>query len=136
MRRCSGFWLRRDCDGRLDQIDLAFPWQPVAGTLPGIRQIAEALGLPEAMRGWLDELPVRHVAIPAAGCEDADNPVVTLYVSAALDRIPTGEAELQAAVSEAARIGSVRAQRLLGLLPALPDVETERSRLTDFIRET
>jgi hypothetical protein len=132
MQRSSGFWLRRDGDGRLDQVDLAFPWQPRAGTLAGIRQMADALGLPQAARGWLDELPVRHVAIRAAGNEDGDNPVVTLYVSAALDRIPAGEAELQAAVSEAARICGVRTQRLLGLLPALPDVETERSRLDQF----
>jgi hypothetical protein len=132
MQRSSGFWVRRDANGRYEQVDLAFPWQPLAGTLNGLRQILDPLALPPDTRAWLDQLPVRHVAVPAASAADAKERAITLYVSASLGEAPRDEAELQAAVADAARASSDRVRLLLGLLPPLPDIGPERSRLDHF----
>jgi hypothetical protein len=46
VRQMSGFWLRHGADGTLERLDLAFPWHPRAGAIPGIERIADELALP------------------------------------------------------------------------------------------
>ncbi|QSQ26372.1 class I SAM-dependent methyltransferase [Pyxidicoccus parkwayensis] len=97
LQQSSGFWLREGSDGQVEQVDLAFPWCPIAGTLEGVRELATVLGVREDSR-WR-ELPIRHVAVRVG--EGA--PQVTLYASASLRGAwPVSEAELQQRVREEA----------------------------------
>jgi hypothetical protein len=103
LRQGSGFWLRRDAAGQVDQVDLAFPWNPPAGSLAGMAGLIGHFGLAgrRAAPGdarWQD-LPVRHVAVgtgPRAG-------TAALYVSAPLPGpLPGNEATLQQQVRDGA----------------------------------
>jgi cyclopropane fatty-acyl-phospholipid synthase-like methyltransferase len=134
MRRASGFWLRRDADGRLDQIDLTFPWHPPAGMLAGLMKLAEDFGIPEDERAWLAGLPVRHVAVKAAeAAQTGDEPAVTLYVSGpAAVEAPATEAELQAQTCQGALAVSQKARLFHALLPNLPAAEPDRPALDEF----
>jgi methyltransferase family protein len=93
----SGFWLRRDDAGTMDQVDIALPWHPRAGTLQGLAEVAAVLKVPEEELARWRELPLRHVAFSVG----KKSPSVTLYASAALARrFPNTEGELQAQVLE------------------------------------
>ncbi|MEA2691114.1 MAG: hypothetical protein QOJ16_501, partial [Acidobacteriota bacterium] len=94
----SGFWLRTAEDGAVDQVDLAFPWSPPAESLPGLADLAVAVGAPIEER-WTG-LPVRHVALPAG----AAPPTVTLYASTPRSGPwPESEAALREQVCHGAR---------------------------------
>lgn len=110
----SGFWLRRNSDGVIDQLDLAFPWRPVAGSLSGLIALADHLGV-GATYGWRD-LPVRHVAFRI----EPGPPVVTLYVSGpAGGPQPSDEAELQERAARGAlRMGRWARELVLERVPA------------------
>jgi hypothetical protein len=98
LRQCSGFWLRRTADGVIDELDLAFPWHPPAGSLAGLTALAEHLGI-RAKVAWLD-LPVRHVALRVG----ASSPAVTLYVRGPSGGpLPDCEEELRERATRAAR---------------------------------
>lgn len=127
LRQGSGFWLRRSATGLVDQVDLAFPWYPAAGSLPGLAGLIGHFGLADERRAagtadWRD-LPVRHVAVgtgPRAG-------TAALYVSAPVSGpLPESEAALQRQV----RDGAVRLRdtveeavyrRLPSLAPPAPE---------------
>jgi hypothetical protein len=100
LRQSSGFWLRGGPGGLIEQVDLAFPWRPLAKTLPGLLDLAELLSLPaDDPSGWR-ELAIRHVAVRVGKGE----PLVTLYASAPLEGPwPTSEAALQGRVRRGAR---------------------------------
>ncbi|HEX7041563.1 MAG TPA: hypothetical protein VF202_15710, partial [Trueperaceae bacterium] len=114
LRQGSGFWLREGADGSIEQVDLALPWCPVAGTLPGLVALAEALGLPaEASHLWRG-VPVRHVAARVGPGE----PAVTLYASAPVDGAwPADVGELRDRVRRGARAFGRRVARLYRSLP-------------------
>lgn len=121
LQQGSGFWLREGTEGQLDQVDLALPWSPVAGTLAGLRELAEALGVPAEDASRWRELAIRHVALRVG----APTPEVTLYASASLDEAwPVTEAELQ----EQVRRGALAFHRAVEdavyrRLPSLPPRE-------------
>jgi SAM-dependent methyltransferase len=92
LRAASGFWFREGESGRVEQVDLTFPWCPPAGTLLGLPDLARALSIPTGPRPDWRDLPVRHVAFRAG----PSLPSITLYTSAPLDSPwPAGEAEFQ-----------------------------------------
>lgn len=103
LRHCSGFWLRTTPAGVIDQVDLAFPWHPAAGSIPGLAALARHLGAGDEA-GW-QELPVRHVAFSLPPAPAA----ITLYVrgpASPAGRWPAGEPELQAQARQgAAEVG-------------------------------
>ena len=113
----SVFWLRQRPDGRTDQLDLAFPWSPQAGDLPGMDELGRLLTLPPG-RGW-QRLPVRHVAVSLT----SPQPEVTLYVAAPLQGAwPTTQAQLRRQVTAAARQFNRQAETgLYAKLPPLTD---------------
>lgn len=111
----SGFWLRQDPQGEVDQLDIAFPWHPCAGQIPGISALVRAAGIPEAEFDVCRTLPIRHLALSLGG----KSPSVTLYASATLTGLfPTTEQELQTRIWE----NSVATQRAIEqeILQALP----------------
>ena len=112
----SAFWLRSSMDQRIDQLDLAFPWMPQAGSLAGLQSLAQRMGI-SAKSGWR-RLPVRHVALAL----DRPQPEITLYSSAPWQGAwPKTEAELQKGViAQAKEIGSFAEDRLYRRLPPLP----------------
>jgi hypothetical protein len=116
LRQCSGFWLREDGDGAIDQLDLALPWHPVAGSLVGLTALASYLGIATTTE-WQD-LPVRHVALRVG----SGRPVVTLYVSGtAAGPVPPDESELQERARRgAAEHGERIRLHVLDRLPAQP----------------
>lgn len=108
------FWLREGEAGRIDQIDLAFPAEPEAGSLGGFDPLLATLAVPAADRGALARLPVRHIAFAAAGA----SPAATLYLSApAQGEVPRDEAVLQRLVVERATARSAGTRRRLARLP-------------------
>ncbi len=107
----SGFWLREDPVGGLEQVDLAYPWQPRVDTLAGADALAERLDveLPATVRA----LNVRHVAVSAG----ARSPSVNFYASARWNGDwPATEEALQAGVRERAALTSTA-----GTPPVIPD---------------
>lgn len=129
LQQGSGFWLREGSDGQVEQVDLAFPWCPNAGTVEGLRAMATVLGVGVDSR-WF-ELPIRHVAVKVG--EGAAQ--VTLYSAASLDGAwPGSEAELQARVRE----GALQFQRdveasVYRRLPSLPRIgDSEPTGLDTF----
>jgi hypothetical protein len=156
LRQGSGFWLRRDAAGAVDQVDLALPWYPAAGSLPGLDGLLGHFGLPDGggtigaagqreavgavdlrgadgAAGWR-ELPVRHVAVGTG----ARAGTAALYVSAPLPGpLPESEAVLQQQV----RDGAVRLRdtleravdrRLPSLAPPAPDPASRAVPLDQF----
>lgn len=98
LRASSGFGLRTAQDGAVEQVNLAFPWSPPAESLPGLADLATAVGAPIDDR-WTG-LPVRHVALPVGGAP----PAVTLYSSAPHSEVwPVSEAALRDQVHRGAR---------------------------------
>jgi len=114
LRECSGFWLRRTAGGVVDEVDLAFPWHPLAGSLSGLAALADLLGVGA---GWQD-LPVRHVALRLT----SGDPVVTLYVRGPCSgALPVSEAELrERAVAGARSQGERVSAHVLDRVSALP----------------
>jgi cyclopropane fatty-acyl-phospholipid synthase-like methyltransferase len=99
LQQSSGFWIRKWHNGNIDQLDLTFPWCPVAGTLPGLLKLAELLSLPINEPSRWSELSIRHVAVRVGLASS----IVTLYASASLNESwPTSEAELQEQVRRGA----------------------------------
>ncbi len=78
LQQLSGFWLRRHRD-RVDQVDLALPWQPPLAELTSpLRALAARLKVPDS---WIDdyrEHPVRHLAFRTAA---APRPIASAYFS-------------------------------------------------------
>lgn len=117
LRQCSGFWLREAPDGAVEQLDLALPWYPVAGELPGVAALATALGIPEADTSGWRRLPIRHIATRVGAAE----PAVTLYTSSPCDGPwPTELAELHARVRRGAMAMERQARRLYRGIPPAP----------------
>jgi hypothetical protein len=112
LRQCSGFWLRQ-AGGRIDELDLAFPWHPAAGSLAGLCALAEQLNVPANPR-WQD-LPIRHVALRTT----SQGPAITLYVRGpAAGPLPTSEADLR---ERATHGGAEQGERVrLHVLDRLP----------------
>jgi hypothetical protein len=97
LAQMSGFWLRYGEHEKIEQLDLALPWHPLAGTLEGLQDLLGALNLPEAALDSWRELPVRHIAVSV----NANSPAVTLYASAPISGpFPANEDELQNRVFE------------------------------------
>src|SRR5204862_1703884 len=71
----SGFWLRHGEQGRVEQLDIALPWHPPAGTLEGLPELVQALGVPQNEFAAWHTLPIRHIAVSVGPA----SPVVTLY---------------------------------------------------------
>ncbi len=74
----SGYWLRRNEQDVIDQVDLTWPWHPLAGTLPGMHLLLEASGINTGDQVDVNEFPVRHIAFKTG----ESDPSVTLYTSA------------------------------------------------------
>ncbi|WP_164021078.1 SAM-dependent methyltransferase [Pyxidicoccus trucidator] len=130
LQQGSGFWLREGSDGSVEQVDLAFPWCPIAGTLEGLRELARVLAVPARDDSRWSELPIRHVAARVG--EGA--PQVTLYSAASLEGAwPTSEAALQARVREGA-LGGHRdvEETVYRRLPALSRTQGEPTGLDAF----
>lgn len=115
LRQCSGFWLRQTA-GVTDELDLAFPWHPRVGSLPGLTALARHLDI-RTTEGW-QELPVRHVALRVT----SSSPVVTLYVRGpAAGPLPASEDELrERATRGAAELGERVRRHVLDRVPAPP----------------
>jgi hypothetical protein len=130
LRQGSGFWLRRSATGLVDQVDLAFPWYPAAGSLPGLAGLIGHFGLADERRAagtadWRD-LPVRHVAVgtgPRAG-------TAALYVSAPVSGpLPESEAALQRQVRDGAvRLRDTLEEAVYRRLPSLAPPPLSRLR--------
>ncbi len=131
VKRVSGFWLRHEADGRLEQVYVAFILHPPARELPALMTLADGFDLPPEERAFLDDLPVRHVAVRGADVSDAEK-AVTIYVSAPLDAAPASEAELQDAVSRAAREIGRGGSKLIEPLQPLPEFDSERGMMDQF----
>jgi len=127
MQEMSGFWLRRGADGTLEQLDLIFPWHPVAGAIPGIEAIVELFALPPEPSDWRG-LPVRHIAFPL------DQSGVTLYASApASGPWPENEIALQRQVRDgAAQLSRYIEQRIFAKLPPRPESNPDGEVLDRF----
>lgn len=115
LRQCSGFWLRQTA-GVTDELDLAFPWHPRAGSLPGLTALGRHLGI-RTREGW-QELPIRHVALRVT----SGSPVVTLYVlGPAAGPLPPSQDELrERATRGAAELGERVRLHVLDRVPAPP----------------
>ncbi|HLK02756.1 MAG TPA: methyltransferase domain-containing protein [Streptosporangiaceae bacterium] len=115
LRQFSGFWLRQTA-GVTDELDLALPWHPAAGSLPGLTALADHLDI-RTKAGWRD-LPIRHVALRVA----SSTPAVTLYVRGpAGGPLPGSEDELrERATRGAAELGERVRLHVLDRLPAPP----------------
>ena len=88
----SGFWLRHGQEGEVEQLDLTFPWVPLAGSVPGLVELARQLGVPDEQEARWRELPTRHVAFRIG----ASSPSITLYTSGGRDAYwPENETALQ-----------------------------------------
>lgn len=126
LRQCSGFWLRQTA-GVTDELDLAFPWHPRAGTLPGLTALARHLYI-RTRDGW-QYLPVRHVALRLT----SSSPVVTMYVRGpAAGPLPASEDELrERATRGAAELGERVRLHVLDRVPA-PPRRTGTRRLSRF----
>jgi hypothetical protein len=112
-RKSGGFWLRRDPQGGIDQVDLGFPWGPRASSLRGLMLLLDRFALTGVERNWIESLPLRHAAFKPVGAES-----ITLYSSASLEAAPMTEAELQEEViSSAQRDGAL----MRVAIAALPD---------------
>jgi hypothetical protein len=121
LRQCSGFWLRRT-DGVIDELDLAFPWHPLAGSLPGLTALARHLGVTSSSP-WQD-LPIRHASLR----ETSDGPVVTLYVRGpTADPLPASEDELHERATRGALAHAERIRlHVLDQVPAPPRRQVSR----------
>ncbi|MGH9754353.1 MAG: SAM-dependent methyltransferase [Blastocatellia bacterium] len=130
LRQSSGFWLRESGSGEIDQLDLAFPWRPLAGTLPGLIEIADLFALPIEEPSRWRELAIRHIAIRVGSA----TPVITLYASAPSKAPwPADEAALQ----EQVRRGAMEFHRAVedevySRLPPLPSAGPGRAELDHF----
>jgi len=114
IRSASGFWLRRDEAGSVDQVDIAMPGNRRLGELLGLTGLDALLRLPAGPLGRWRDLPVRHLA---AG-RDGD---VTAYASADLDEDwPANEQALQRRVMAGAEAARAAAERLHASLPSPP----------------
>lgn len=111
--RSSGFWLRRDARGALDQLDLAWPWHPRAADVPGLSALVAACG--GRLEPWA-ETRVRHTALRLAGPAS-----VTLYASAPHDGpFPRSERALAEAIAARSAALAREADALHAALPAPP----------------
>jgi len=130
LQQSSGFWLREDEGGEIEQVDLSFPWRPLAGTLPGLLELADLFALPVEEPSRWREAPIRHVAMRVG----SPTPVITLYASAPSNGPwPADEAALQ----EQVRRGALEFHRavedeMYRRLPPLPATNTDRAELDHF----
>jgi Mycolic acid cyclopropane synthetase len=130
LQQASGFWLRRGPTGRIEQLDLPFPWYPLAGSLPGLLELTRVLALPAARaRVWRD-LAIRHVAIRIGSAI----PEITLYASAPFtEPWPGDEAALQEQVRRNARaLHDTVEETVYRNLPNLPAIRAGRTELDKF----
>lgn len=129
-QQSSGFWIRKDKKGNIDQLDLAFPWCPVAGTLTGLLELAKLLQLNKDDSSYWRELSIRHVAVRVGSV----SPIVTLYVSASLNGSwPSSEAELQQQVSCGARAFNQEVEeRIYQHIPPLMSVSKDMAESDSF----
>lgn len=82
IQQISGFWLRRR-EGRIDQIDISFPWQPQLRELSGIlRKLCLDLGASTSWLGVYRNHPLRHLAFSTTTEEDL---TFTAYFSSSAD---------------------------------------------------
>ncbi|HLJ89315.1 MAG TPA: class I SAM-dependent methyltransferase [Candidatus Angelobacter sp.] len=118
LQQSSGFWLRRDENDQLEQLDLALPWNPAAGSLPGLQELAQQQTISKDELQNLRELPIRHLAVSL----DRGHKAVTLYASAAVaGNWPETEDELQHLVRHNAQQFQVEVEdQLFRRLPHLP----------------
>jgi SAM-dependent methyltransferase len=114
VRAASGFWLRRDEAGRVDQVDVAFPGNRRLGELIDLAGLAG-----EPLAPWR-ALPVRHIAFGADGA-------VTVYASASFREWPESEEALQRGVGAAAEAERVAVEARYAALPPLPEAGTARA---------
>lgn len=130
LQQGSGFWLREGINGQIEQVDLAFPWSPIAGELEGLLELARLLELPAQEPSRWRELPIRHVAVRVG----SETPEVTLYASASLEGAwPRSEAELQERVRQSARMFHRDIEETVyQRLPAPPQVDPEPAGLDAF----
>ena len=79
-KQLSGYWLRRNTAGLIDQINVTLSWHPIAGQLAGIKAVFNTLQIRSADLQLLADIPLRHVAFkPIDGA-----PEVTFYISGAV----------------------------------------------------
>jgi hypothetical protein len=123
LHQISGFWLREGEDGVIEQLDLAFPWQPRAGTIPGFPALLAALvagGLSVSSAESIAALHIRHLAL---GC--TTTPSIAVHAAAAAPAtLPESYGELIEVVSAGARARHEEIERdIFAGLPALPGPE-------------
>ncbi len=131
LQQYSGFWLREGPDGAIDQVDLAFPWGPRAGSLPGLEELADLLELPPGHMSRWRGLSIRHVAFRVG----VDSPLVALYASAPRGDgpWPASEPALQAKVRRGARAFHRAIEvEVFRRLPAVPSSRVDRPGLDLF----
>ena len=130
LQQSSGFWLREGEGGEIEQVDLSFPWRPLAGTLPGLLELDDVLALPVEESSRWRELAIRHVAIRAG----STIPVITLYASAPSNGPwPASEAALQEQVRHGAlAFHHTVEDEVYRRLPPLPAPSSDRSELDLF----
>jgi hypothetical protein len=127
MQEMSGFWLRRGADGTLEQLDLIFPWHPVAGAIPGIERSSSFFSAAAgAVRLARPAGPPHRVPARSSG--------VTLYASApASGPWPENEIALQRQVRDgAAQLSRYIEQRIFAKLPPRPESNPDGEILDRF----
>lgn len=98
-KQLSGYWLRRNTAGLIDQTNVTLSWHPIAGQLAGIKAVFNTLQIRSADLQFLADIPLRHVAFkPIDGA-----PEVTFYISGAVPHSwPQNETALQQLVIDSA----------------------------------
>jgi 2-polyprenyl-3-methyl-5-hydroxy-6-metoxy-1,4-benzoquinol methylase len=129
LQESSGFWLRAGEGGEIEQVDLAFPWRPLAGALPGLLELSDLLAIPAEEPSRWRELAIRHVAARIGSAA----PAITLYASAPLNSLwPADEAAMQEQVrNEALAFHREVEAKVYRRLPS-PTVNEERAELGSF----
>jgi 2-polyprenyl-3-methyl-5-hydroxy-6-metoxy-1,4-benzoquinol methylase len=116
-QQMSGCWIRYNEQCLIDQVNICFPWHPLAGSLQGYMLLLELLEINPLTYPALEEFPVRHITFKT----DKNFPCATLYTAAPADHFwPGDEDSLQSFVLSAARTYNEQTEkRVFAALPSL-----------------
>jgi SAM-dependent methyltransferase len=121
-KQISGYWLRKNGSGLIEQIDIALPWYPLASQLDGVNDIFDALHLSADDVQIVENMHLRHIAFKLID----ETPEVTFYTSAGLwQNWPENEADLQQHVTNASVEANRQIESIISTLPPLDDQPKE-----------
>lgn len=118
----SGFWFRYTSDGVLDQIDLAFPWQPSILTLPGMQAYVESVGMNAIDQTTLASFHLRHIAFK----REANESSIMLYASATAEEFwSEQESDWQDYILKQSRYFNLNMEEaIFSKLPSIPILDS------------